>query len=162
METHLTIKHLAGYLPYGLKLTDGKSITELCASYLLIDDGFKNEFTSMCEITSGGKFWIKPILRPLSDLTKHCDGLRLVPCEELLKIRFKKHYQEEAISRYKEICFNDKKVWFQNIGNYNMDVPSIENIAIQPHWVIQKLYEWHFDVYGLIEQNLAIDKNTIL
>lgn len=28
-----------------------------------------------------------------------------------------------------------------------------------PYWAIRKLYEWHFDIYSLIENNLAIDKN---
>jgi hypothetical protein len=30
-----------------------------------------------------------------------------------------------------------------------------------PYWLIQKLFEWHFDVFGLIGSNLAIDINTI-
>ena len=27
--------------------------------------------------------------------------------------------------------------------------------------IINKLFEWHFDVFGLLENNLAIDKNTL-
>lgn len=30
-----------------------------------------------------------------------------------------------------------------------------------PFWVIQKLFEWHFDVEGLIEKGLAISYNEI-
>jgi len=36
-----------------------------------------------------------------------------------------------------------------------------KNCGDMPYWVIKKLYEWHFDIYGLIPE-LAIDKNTIL
>lgn len=30
-----------------------------------------------------------------------------------------------------------------------------------PYWIVKKLYEFHFDVHGLIEKGLAIDKNTL-
>jgi len=30
-----------------------------------------------------------------------------------------------------------------------------------PDKIIQKLYEWHFDVHGLIQKGLAIDKSTL-
>jgi len=26
-----------------------------------------------------------------------------------------------------------------------------------PYWIVKKLYEWHFDVNGLIEKGLAIN-----
>lgn len=29
------------------------------------------------------------------------------------------------------------------------------------YWVMQKLIEWHFDVFNLIEENLAVDSNKI-
>jgi hypothetical protein len=30
-----------------------------------------------------------------------------------------------------------------------------------PNWTVEKLLEWHFDIYGLIEAGLAIDINTL-
>ena len=39
-----------------------------------------------------------------------------------------------------------------------IDVYGIEKL---PYEVMEYLFEWHFDVFGLIENNLAIDINTI-
>ena len=36
-----------------------------------------------------------------------------------------------------------------------------ELIFKQKYWIAQKLFEWHFDVFGLIEAGLAIDINTL-
>ena len=29
-------------------------------------------------------------------------------------------------------------------------------MGANPYWMIQKLFEWHFDVFGLIDQGLAL------
>jgi hypothetical protein len=74
----LTIEHLAPYLPYGLsidtsKLENGYSIMTMC------DKG------GLSNISIGNVMdeypYTKPILRPLSDLTKEIDhnGERFVP-----------------------------------------------------------------------------------
>jgi len=84
----LTINELKGYLGTGLKCKNGNSILELCASYLLIDDSFKEEFISICEITNGGKYWIKPLLYPLSSLTEYREDLGFVPIEQLGELYF--------------------------------------------------------------------------
>jgi len=151
----LELKHLAGYLPYGLKAYDSRSTIELCASYLLVDDEFKNEFISICEITNGGKFWIKPILRPLSDLTKEIEvnGEKFVPSKILenqyLSTSF---WGTNSIGsgilgvdgKMKNLCFIDNEI-----------------IGECPYMIYEKLLSWHFDIYGLIENGLAIDINTL-
>lgn len=75
------------------------------------------------------------VLLPLSDLTKEIEhnGEKFVPMDIL--------YNE--FSQYD--CFE-----FDNI-----------NVLNNPYNQIQNLLEWHFDVYGLIEQGLAIDINTL-
>ena len=30
-----------------------------------------------------------------------------------------------------------------------------------PYGVVEKLLEWHFDIFGLLEKGLAVDINTI-
>lgn len=37
----------------------------------------------------------------------------------------------------------------------------VNDINYLPFGVIQKLFEWHFDVFGLIDAGLAIDINTL-
>ena len=36
------------------------------------------------------------------------------------------------------------------------------NVKNWDYWQVHKLISWHFDINGLIEAGLAIDKNTIV
>ena len=76
----------------------------------------------------------KPLLRPLSDLRKEIkvNGERFVPIEKLPIIGMDVLEIESDIKH----CSIEQK-------NYN------------------KLLEWHFDVFGLIDRGLAIDLNSI-
>ena len=166
----LETKHLTAYLPYKLKVR----VEDYKCDY--VNREF-DEVIGLHQWDKSGLLWsaltdggakpsldrIKPVLRTLSDLTKEIEvnGNKFVPCEELLKTKFKQHYNSETISRYKEICYNSRVVWFQNIANYNMDIPNKINVLEQPYWVFQYLLELHFDIFGLIENNLAIDINTL-
>jgi len=140
----LELKHLAGYLPYGLKI-ECKDDSELCeASYISemtgvdnygIDDNYGNNWT----------FEVKPILRPLSDLTKEIEvnGEKFVPIE-----RLRKEYSGFYFESNPELLIKSKNT----------------NMYISLNWTNEfqgKLYEWHFDLFSLIENNLAIDKNTL-
>jgi len=73
----------------------------------------------------------KPILRPLSDLNKEIT--------------------------HGEKTFNPKFVIDMAFPGERMGL----NPATWSHRVITKLQEWHFDVFGLIENGLAIDINTL-
>ena len=131
----LELKHLAPYLPYGLKY-------RLHGNFP-IQNGVDNWIEDIREI-SPFNFTLekvltwetcKPILRPLSDLTKEIevDGERFIP----LKYIFGEDFNP-----------NDE-FWI------NLDVLCIA------YREIQLLFEWHFDVFGLINQGLAIDINTL-
>lgn len=76
----------------------------------------------------------KIVKHPLSDLTKEIEvnGEKFVPL---------------------------KKMGY-NVSWYGWDFYKI-NILEQKYSDIQKLLEWHFDIYGLIEKGLAIDINTL-
>jgi hypothetical protein len=87
-----------------------------------------------------------------------------VPIVELLKIAHQKWYQEHIANRYSEIEY-------KNVGWYHMAYFSFmatKDIEIhtgfmqnEPFWKIEKLFEWNFDVFGLIEKGRAIDINTL-
>ncbi len=85
----------------------------------------------------------KLILRPLSDLTKEIEhnGEKFKPFEKLLEGHIKdgKHYRD--------ILYAIQPAKFY--------------IMSMPYHAMQKLFEWHFDVFGLIPEGLAIDINTI-
>jgi len=132
----LELKHLAGYLPYRLK--GNFEVSEVVPSV-------KFELRKKELRADNIDFFLsyaKPILRPLSDLTKEIevDCEKFVPCVELNKIHPTKatyfEMQEGIIDSIKVDCLTS--------------------------WVQNKLLEWHFDIYGLIETGLAIDKKTIL
>ena len=129
----LELKHLAGYLPYGLKiehptmLVGKRNISEL-----------RNLGQTNIEISHRLYVQIsecKPILRPLSDLTKEIEvnGEKFVPIDEIAEI-------EEVVCTYSIEFFET-------------------SIKYLPNWITEKLLEWHFDIHGLIENDLAIDKN---
>lgn len=124
----LELKHLAGYLPYGLKLHD-----------IYVNTTYKTLMN--CEmldyLINSDNECVKPILKPLSDLTKEIEvnGEKFVPINNLIGYGIIKHSNNHFIELdFYKIVYND----------------------------MIKLLEWHFDIYNLIENNLAIDKNTIL
>lgn len=91
---------------------------------------------------------ILPILHPLSDLTKPIKhkGEEFIPIAIFL----------EDIVREWNMCNinypNDAKGLYGDI---------IKNITSCEFWIIQKLIEWHFDLFGGIESGEAIDVNTL-
>ena len=126
----LELKHLAPYLPFKVKgvVTDKiqegwlppNSKVTLIIRYIDIFDGVK----------------IKPILRPLSDLTK----------EEGLKISSNGIF-------YKDDGF---MIWSKSNDCYTR-----LNAMQTPYWFNLLMLEHHFDVFGLIEKGSAIDINTL-
>lgn len=137
----IELKHLVAYLPYGLRA----EILEYESDYVgnQYDDIIglvewsKNK--DWCCLTAGGSKpsfdRIKPILRPLSDLTNEIEvnGERFVPIERL-----------EMYGFYDKQCLHKNQV--QSISFIMM----------------QYLFEWHFDVFSLIPDGLAIDVNEIV
>ncbi len=119
----LELKQLAPYLPYGLKVTNGKEIAEITLRNA--DDlQFATDF--------------KPILRPLSDLdNENVDGY--VYSDWLIE-KYQSSYVENQINSIKE------------------DIRWINHCE---YVIINDLIEWHFDVFNLIPQGLAIDINTL-
>lgn len=137
----LEFKHIAPYLPYGLNWfcldKDSREIEELplvsinLASEELSIGGMD---ITIDELPYPNGLTIKPILRPISDLTKEIEvsGEKFVP-------------------RVKMGLIHD--VSGNNILNYRTG--DRINILSLPYYQIEYLFEWHFDVFGLIESGLA-------
>jgi hypothetical protein len=122
----LELKHLALYLPYGLKIghkSGAKSIH-------ILHHG--NGIGSISHILTSDLY--KPILRPLSDIITKIEhnGEKFVPLDIL--------------------------AYLFGYGCLEFDLTDVLN---QPYKQIEKLLEWHFDIFGLIEAGLAIDINTL-
>jgi hypothetical protein len=147
----LELNKIIGYLPYGLKaerISKGNfscdpNITEIC---IIGIDNVNYLFNKRYHVVS-----CKPILRPLSDLTKSCLEGGLIPIEELSK-QYIAIYSTPPNRQKEEMDqFKTSKILIIDSGY----------ISRLQYWIIQKLFEWHFDIYGLIEAGLAIDINTL-
>lgn len=138
---------MAMSLPYGLKIIRDDNEVETISA---LGDSFQYQISgrSFAYGWYGETFDCTPILRPLSDLTKPIEhkGEKFVPIDRLL----------EAIVREWNMCNinypNDAKGLYGDI---------IKNITSCEFWIIQKLIEWHFDLFGGIESEEAIDVNTL-
>lgn len=141
----LELKHLAGYLPYGLKVfRENKSIES--------DTFFIVGASKTCVLLQNSGLAvvdmerIKPILRPLSDLAKEIevDGEQFVPKSILFKL-FGGMAQFQILEK----------------GFYSLNYGCYLKIEQLPHNIVSQLLEWHFDIYGLIENGLAISIHDV-
>ena len=155
----LELKHLAPYLPYKLQLRYCNDdliyeLTSLSKPYktnnkLFLTGEYKPVGASYKKIRSfinSDDNEFKPILRNLSDLTKKIEvnGKKFVPMDEFWQM-FGGGYNESAQETFIEDFLCEIKL----------------NVMNQSFGVIQKLHEWHFDTQNLIENNLAVDINTL-
>ena len=161
----ITLEQLSSYSPYGLKIIHGlirKQITAIslespfvfCTTYL---GSRQKQMVNFKEV--------KPILRPLTDLTKEIEvnGERFVPIVKLLEINNPKWFAEKNGSRYENIEHNTEgypRAWVKFQATISIMI-NTSDILNERHIIIQKLLSWHFDIFGLIEQGLAIDINTL-
>ena len=131
------LKHLAPYLPYDLKGIFLNSIITLSVNYF--SKGTERGYDISAFLSNN----IKPILFPLSSLTKEItiNGETFVPIDFINK--------------------NIRKVVdiYLVVGEINIDIETdnysqIINL-IDGYEIMQKLIEWKFDVFRLIELGLA-------
>ena len=138
MELTITIEHLAPYLPYGLEvmqLSDHKSTISKRQLEGLTESG-----AYLFGLYKPWKYSkCKPILRPLSDLKKDIEH------EGNVFTPFNQFFREARKLIDKELELTG--------GKLMVDYLTWE--------VLRMLFKWHFDVFGLIEADLAIDINTL-
>lgn len=135
----LTIRELAPYLPYGLKIqTIG--IYQDDPIFTMCDKRGLSNVSISDVLDFQGDY--KPLVIPLSSLTKEIEvnGERFVPVEKL----------EELMPNTSN--FN----WLRSDCSHK----DLRDTIIE-YCVIDKLCEWHLDCFNLIERGLAIDKSTI-
>jgi hypothetical protein len=150
----LELKHLAPYLPYALKMANGNFIGEVTAILPNIGD-FKITCSNWSESISESKY--KPILRPLSDLTQ----------VEMNSI----YAAVNAPSHMPDYCkcetvgFNGKEFTYTFEGDISQDGGYEFEITTQvlgnQYDLLQELFKRHYDYFGLIENDLAINFNTL-
>lgn len=133
----IELKHLAPYLPYDLSMIFEKSGDVRKLKGLSYDCELIFYFHV---IQRGQTIWnYKPLLRPLSDLTTEIEhnGENICVWEFL--------QEETGHSPHSIDGFIERGSLLMNIT----------------HDVVEKLFEWHFDVFDLIPKGMAVNINNI-
>ena len=131
----LTLKELAPYLPYDLKIKshNGKDLFTL-ASHRFYDDYSNNDLSIHSMIEDN---YVKPVLRPLSDIT-----LKLV--QQLFGLEIEQFRMKS-----------------DNENDFSLEVLTDLGWTSITFNEYQKLLAYHFDLFMLIEKGLAVDINTL-
>lgn len=143
----LELKDIVGYLPYKLKATTPYFETPFTIIAVdLLDPMVVDLANDNIKCKREYIINIKPILRPMSDLTK--------------PIKVEGYNEEEEFVPILEFCdfeedkeyalFSDLSIYFKTdkgnwVSHYKL---SLEDI--------QLLYQWYFDINGLCDKGLAI------
>jgi len=137
----LELKHLAPYLPYNVVVcvNDFKVVNVKPIHKLHTNEGVGN----INHILTSDRYRLS--LRPLSDLVKEIEhnGETFVPIEKIKNMWGYKTFEYQGSVSYAH--------YFKLENNE----PAILHL---PYCFIELFLEWHFDIYGLIEKGLAIEK----
>lgn len=149
----MKIEHAAAYLPYGLKCEIlnyqndyvGEKYGTMKGFYMLGD--IPHYMFGDRSVAGKDSSLFKPILRPLSDLTKEIteNGKTFVPMFH--------------ISQEYKYALEDPAFEYQHSVYKEVKEELLSGIICQKHF--NSVLSWHFDIFGLIDKNEAIDVNTL-
>lgn len=163
----LELKHIVGYLPYKLGVLDDEgdrlelisidmSEEDFCYSCYSFKPRMRIDFMEDN---------LKPILRPISSITKqeaYQLGVLITNKNEMAdktvgigKITVGEW--EVPIINYTDID-GEEYSFMVMFCNHGISATNDNNMTFEAY---EWLYENHFDIHGLIEQGLAIDVNTL-
>lgn len=180
----LTLKEIVGYLPYklnarlsqqGIFNLDSEYPNENAHKVGFIDNFYFNQGELSGSLKISEKFSfdfeegdIEILLYPLEMLTKTIvhNGVEIIPIVELAKINYpdnRDYFLEvnENLCLVEIIGITNKTFGFNQLGNF-WCLESSNSIGVNNQLkLFEFLHELHFDLYGLLERNLAIDKSTL-
>lgn len=170
----LEIKHLAPYLPYGLKIYSGEltnpTLIGIVEDYCLLSEYeymTKNSHKTFTKPkTKQTLKFCKPLLRPLSDLTKEIEhnGEKFVPivylCEKYCN---RKCVTKEMGENLLKATNGGAGLWFlyydKDMMTFSLEdhFMNITNHSIAQYKMFEMLLKWHIDIFGLIDAGLATE-----
>ncbi|MBK5721402.1 hypothetical protein JGH11_11005 [Dysgonomonas sp. Marseille-P4677] len=160
----LGLKHIAPYLPYGLKIDYCGQIRNLIGSEILFYS--KNHIEDTLLYLHAGfrqhvrLIDIKPLLRPMSDLYKERNGkVDIVELAKIAGINGTIYPFEHSLGfgyKYGDTFRWDEDGFIFEFHDLDDSFPVSNQIGL-----FEYLFANHYDVYGLIDQGLAIDINNI-
>lgn len=185
----MKLEEIAPYYPYKVRASlycenDDKSISyERDGELIAMIEESKNQWPLRfrCKIKQESKLYaelaypfhlVKLHLRPLSDLTKPCLQDGKIPIVELAKlsegenININKVKSKWDLHGVKFIDMDGDECVFAfhcKISSFGLHVCDTEEMQLvhKQLQLFQKLLEWHFDLFDLIEKGEAIDVNTL-
>lgn len=154
----LELKHIAPYLPYRLKYQGyyGGVSTMRDIKHIRDYNEETDEYTPNIQVDGYTIEFIKPLLRPLSDLYKEIDGVvRIVEIFRMFGI-----YHENIRVTNCGLKYNDGAEWLLFDWSYSAQsfIDSDGGIYLNME-SLTYLFQHHYDVFGLIDKGLAIDLN---
>lgn len=160
----LELKHLAPYLPYGVQFIEyvgyGKIKTLTVMNFERVLSRYNTHVAVAITETKQGPLCNPLLLRPLSDLTKEIEHNEnsFIPIEELKRLQREIHKLPEG-----KIYENLERDLDERIDMIPKEFELLGHSVMffRTYWLIQKLISWHFDIFNLIENGLAIDMNAI-
>lgn len=185
----LTLEHLAPYLPYGLKCHNMGNTDEEGHAFVSEIVGLDHDNVWVSHEHEDNDYAYSdtfPLLRPLSNLTKEIEhnGVSFLPLLLLAKVEdYQNNYLDDDESGIpiigKDVSdFDMGSMTYAHTYRFRFDeelklfvvdlldedgsmISELMSIATRNFDLIKKLFEWHFDVFGLIDKGLAIDINSI-
>ena len=166
----LELKHLCGYLPYDLVVETNRGTRY----YLGVLSNMRGSGIETREISTVLEMQYKSLLLPLSALTEPLEDGN-VPIVELAKMaKFWNNKNQNYFVNTERFTYGcsgqEYDFWFCSDGSFNAtrllyednefvsESACIINNQVQ---LFEYLYSKHFDIYGLIDAGLAIDKRTV-
>ena len=173
MERKLELKDIAGYLPHGLKIDLAQKSEYLGIKTVTganVDKNTINKFRDGITVWCYGSgynekvFQFKPILRPLSDLSRTItyNGKEIVPIVELAKIVCL-DIDEYKIEIYPQRLSTPNYLFGFNRNSFYILVRKTGNNIFyeNQYQLFDYLHELKIDYRGLIDAGLAVDVNTL-
>lgn len=148
MSKSIPLKEIVGFLPYGLQMQLKGNYPIKEGEDNIIEDYQILDIKRIERALRDANF--KPLVRPLSYLTKEIshNGETFVPLKYLHQEVFNCEWPEFEID-------------FQTL-DIMVNCPEEFYISFQDiQLMLEKLHEWHFDIYDWIKDGLAIDINTL-
>ena len=145
----LKVEHLAPYLPYGLRMRNETHKALIESKGQTYHDSYLNSISREGHLFIGKRessvhistpHW-KPVLRPLSMLDKEIEhkGEKFIPIEWLED----KYYTLSLHKECERLIELDGHKWTNHLS----------------YLLLIHLFEWHFDVFGLIPNGLAYEQS---
>jgi len=152
----LGIQHLATYLPYGLEIQSrGNGNCLLSVSGQTLTELGKFNIQQVMDLE------LKPILRPLINLTKEIEinGKKFIPIIEMIRKCHKTGDERLLLMELNDSRSTRRHYRVGYERNFYIYWDVLIFIDGMRYDYIQTLLEWHFDIFGLIDKKLAVAKN---